>query len=84
MSSGAKSLKASPKVIQELLVGPLNRIGAVVQCLDVGGAPAPEAAGFEAILSGMRDRAADDDALLDAASAVLDALYDSFKVAVVA
>jgi len=62
----------------------LNRIGAVVQCLDVGGAPAPEAAGFEAILSGMRDRAADDDALLDAASAVLDALYDSFKVAVVA
>jgi hypothetical protein len=62
----------------------LNRIGAMVQYLDVGGAPTPEAAGFEAILSGLRDRAADDDALLDAAAAVLDALYDSFKVAVMA
>ena len=51
----------------------------MVQYLDVGGAPAPEAAGFEAILSGMRDRAADDDALLDGASAMLDALYESFR-----
>ena len=57
----------------------LGRLGAMVQYLDVGGAPAPEAAGFEAILSGLRDRAADDDALLDGASAVLDALYESFK-----
>jgi hypothetical protein len=62
----------------------LARIGAMVQYLDVGGAPTPEAAGFEAILSGLRDRAADDDALLEGASAVLDALYESFKVAVVA
>jgi hypothetical protein len=63
----------------------LGRLGAVVQYLDVGGgSPAPEAAGFEAILSGLRDRAANDDALLESASAVLDALYDSFKVAVVA
>ncbi len=57
----------------------LGRIGAMVQYLDVGGQPAPEAAGFEAILSGMRDRAADDDALLDGMTAVLDALYASFK-----
>jgi hypothetical protein len=61
----------------------LARIGAMVQHLDVGGPPAPEAAGFEAILSGLRDRAADDDALLDGASAVLDALYESFKSSVV-
>lgn len=59
----------------------LGRIGAMVQYLDVGGQPAPEAAGFEAILSGMRDRAADDDALLDGMTAVLDALYASFKSA---
>ena len=57
----------------------LGRIGAMVQYLDVGGAPAPEAAGFEAILSGLRDRAADDDALLDGATAMLDALYESFR-----
>lgn len=62
----------------------LARLGAMVQYLDVGGAPTPEAAGFEAILSGLRDRAADDDALLDGAGAVLDALYESFKVAAVA
>jgi hypothetical protein len=57
----------------------LGRIGAMVQYLDVGGAPAPEAAGFEAILSGLRDRAADDDALLEGATAMLDALYESFR-----
>ena len=57
----------------------LGRIGAMVQYLDVGGSPAPEAAGFEAILSGMRDRAANDDELLDAATPILDALYESFK-----
>jgi hypothetical protein len=57
----------------------LARIGAMVQYLDVGGAPAPEAAGFESILSGLRDRAADDDALLDGASVMLDALYESFR-----
>ena len=62
----------------------LARIGAMVQYLDVGGAPTAEAAGFEAILSGLRDRAADDDALLDGAVTMLDALYESFKVAVVA
>ena len=57
----------------------LGRIGAMVQHLDVGGSPAPEAAGFEAILSGLRDRAADDDELLDGATAMLDALYESFR-----
>jgi hypothetical protein len=57
----------------------LGRIGAMVQYLDVGGAPTPEAAGFEAILSGMRDRASGDDELLDGMSAILDALYESFK-----
>jgi hypothetical protein len=61
----------------------LGRIGAMVQYLDVGGSPAAEAAGFEAILSGMRDSAANDDELLDRATPVLDALYESFKGAAV-
>jgi hypothetical protein len=57
----------------------VGRIGAMIHYLDVGGPPAPEAAGFEAILSGMRDRAANDDELLERTAPVLDALYDSFK-----
>ncbi len=56
----------------------LARIGGMVHYLDVGGPPAPEAAGFEAILSGMRDRRADDDQLLDGMTGVLDSLYESF------
>jgi hypothetical protein len=59
----------------------LGKLGAMVQYLDIGGPSVPEAAGFEAILSGLRDRAAGDDALLDGASAMLDALYDSFRSA---
>lgn len=56
----------------------LCRIGAVVHYLDVGGAPAPEAAGFEAILSGMRDSCAGDDQLFERMTTVLNALYESF------
>jgi hypothetical protein len=56
----------------------LGRVGAMVHFLDVGGPAAPEAAGFEAILSGMRDRSADDDELLESMRGVLDALYESF------
>jgi len=49
-------------------------------CLDVGGSAIAEAAGFEAVLAGLRECAPDDDALLDAASPVLDALYRRFSV----
>lgn len=52
----------------------LRRIGAVVHYLDVGGIPAPEAAGLESVLAGLRELHADDDALADAAAAVFDAL----------
>ena len=54
------------------------KLGAMVHYLDVGGTPVPEAAGFEAILSGTRDRTADDDQLLNGMSPVLDSLYESF------
>jgi hypothetical protein len=50
----------------------------LVHYLDVGGIPVPEAAGFEAILSGVRERSPDDDAVLDAIMPVLDALYTRF------
>ena len=56
----------------------LARLGALVNGLDVGGAPVPEAAGFEAILAGASERSPNDDALLDAMSPVLDSLYLHF------
>ncbi|HEX2541471.1 MAG TPA: chromate resistance protein ChrB domain-containing protein [Caldimonas sp.] len=57
----------------------LTRIGSVVHALDVGGEPVPEAAGFEAVMAGARERLADDDALLSDMSAVLDSLYLHFQ-----
>ncbi len=56
----------------------LQRLGAMVHQLDVGGEPVPEAGGFEAILAGARARLADDDALLAEMSSVLDSLHAHF------
>ena len=42
----------------------LSRLGMLVHALDVGGVPVPEAAGFEAILTGVRASCADDDQIL--------------------
>lgn len=53
----------------------LQPIALNVHYLDVGGIPTPQAAGLEAILGGLREVHADDDALLAAAAAVFDALY---------
>ena len=57
----------------------LVKIASLVHCLDVGGPPSPEAAGFEAVLSGARARLSDDNALLDNISAVLDSLYSYYQ-----
>ena len=57
----------------------LARLAAMVHQLDVGGDPVAEAAGFEAVLAGARERLADDDALLAEMSAVLDSLYAHFQ-----
>lgn len=56
----------------------LLRLGEMVHALDVGGAPVPEAIGFEAVMAGARERAADDDQLLDEMGCVLDSLYTHF------
>jgi hypothetical protein len=53
----------------------LQRIARAVHFLDVGGIPAPEAAGLEAVLAGLREVHADDDELTQAAAAVFDALH---------
>jgi len=47
--------------------------------LDVGGAPVPEAAGIEAVLTGLRAAAADDDKLLNDAGRIFDGLYNTFS-----
>jgi hypothetical protein len=57
----------------------LAGIGRLVHYLDVGGEPVPEAAGFEAVLAGLRDGCAGDDELLDAMTPVLDALHRNFS-----
>jgi hypothetical protein len=56
----------------------LRRLGALVHQLDVGGEPVPEAAGFEAVMAGARERLDDDDALLAEMTAVLDSLHAHF------
>jgi hypothetical protein len=53
----------------------LRRLGTVVHFLDVGGIPVPQAAGLEAVLAGLHELHADDDALLQATCSVFDALH---------
>ncbi len=53
----------------------LQCIARAVHFLDIGGIPVPEAAGLEAVLSGLREVHADDDQLNLAAATVFDALY---------
>jgi hypothetical protein len=57
----------------------LVRIGRLVHCLDVGGAPVAEAQGLAAILAGARQRIANDDALLAEANRIFDSLYVVFQ-----
>jgi hypothetical protein len=57
----------------------LNRIGALVHYLDTGGIPAPEAAGLETLMHGMRQRCSSDDDLLAEAEKIFDAFYQAFS-----
>jgi hypothetical protein len=56
----------------------LARLGRVVHTLDVGG-DAPEAAGLEALLAGLKARARDDDALRLESARIFDDLYAAFS-----
>jgi hypothetical protein len=57
----------------------LTKIGAIVHCLDVGGVPVAEAPGIEAVLTGLRAAAADDDKLVTEVSRVFDGLYHAYR-----
>lgn len=51
----------------------------MVQSLDADGPVSPEASGFETILSGVRSRLPDDDALLNEIGAALDSLHAHYR-----
>ncbi|MEI6066487.1 MAG: chromate resistance protein ChrB domain-containing protein [Methylococcaceae bacterium] len=57
----------------------LNRIGALVHFLDVGGVPVPEAAGLETLIVGMQQRWLGDDELLAEVEKIFDAFYQAFS-----
>lgn len=59
----------------------LQKLGAIVHYLDVGGLPVPEAAMLETILRGMRARVREDDRLLTEASVLFDDLYAGYAKA---
>jgi hypothetical protein len=57
----------------------LMRLGALVHQLDVGVGRVPEAAGFEAVLTGARERCSGDDEFLDEIGKTLEHLYIAFS-----
>jgi hypothetical protein len=57
----------------------LQRIGALVHYLDVGGVQPVESVGIETVLAGLRETITDDDQLLAMASSVFDGLLVSFE-----
>ncbi len=80
---GAEFTHVGAKVTFEVLLSSfeleadpaLERIGALIHYLDVGGVPAAEAAGIEALLRGAHATLSDDDRLLSEAGKVFDFLY---------
>jgi hypothetical protein len=84
---GAAFTHAGNRVTFEVLMASFNlehdagllHIAAIVHALDVGEGFVPEASGFEAILSGVRQSTTGDDQLLKDFGQVLDALYMHFS-----
>jgi hypothetical protein len=80
---GAEFTHVGAKVTFEVLLSSfgldgdpaLEKIGALIHYLDVGGVPAAEAAGIEALLRGARTTLSDDDQLMAEAVKVFDFLY---------
>lgn len=58
----------------------LLKLGSMVHALDIGGEVVPEAAGFEAVMTGAKARALRDDEMLAEMSHVLDSLLAHFAV----
>jgi hypothetical protein len=59
----------------------LLRLGEIVHCIDIGGIPADEAAGVEALVRGLQLQHKTDDALLAAAIPLFDTLYTALRAA---
>jgi hypothetical protein len=57
----------------------LTRIGKIIRALDTGTVMVREAAGFEAMLTGARQRYADDDQFLSSMSDALDSLHAAYS-----
>lgn len=83
---GAQFTHAGDRITFEVLVATfglerdraLAAIGAAVHFLDVGGIPAPDAKGLEAVLSGIREKARGDDTRLRDAMKIFDFLYAGY------
>jgi hypothetical protein len=56
----------------------LARLGMLIRALDTGSVNVAESVGFEAILTGARERFADDDALLSEVTEILNCLYITY------
>jgi len=80
---GAEFTHVGAKVTFEVLLSSfgldedpaLEKIGALIHYLDVGGIPSVEAAGIEALLRGARVTLTDDDRLMSEAAKMFDLLY---------
>ncbi|HEX3139083.1 MAG TPA: chromate resistance protein ChrB domain-containing protein [Rhizobacter sp.] len=59
----------------------LLRLGEIVHCIDIGGIPADEAPGIEALVRGLQLQHKTDDALLAAAITLFDTLYTALRAA---
>lgn len=85
---GATFTHVGDKVTFEVLAGTfgldadpaLKRVGDLVHCVDVGGIPVDAAAGVDTLVRGLQAQHADDDALLEAALPLFDALYAGLGV----
>ncbi|OYU46141.1 MAG: hypothetical protein CFE44_03685 [Burkholderiales bacterium PBB4] len=58
----------------------LQRLGAMVHCIDMGGIAADEAPGLELMVRGLHAQHANDDALLAAALPLFDTLYTALRI----
>lgn len=83
---GAEFTHVGPRVTFEVLVASfglegdaaLGAIGSAVRYLDVGGIPVADAKGLETLLTGVREKTADDDARLSESIRIFDLLYSAY------
>lgn len=83
---GARFANSEARVTFEQMLAQLDladdpalvRIGALVHCLEVRGAPVPEAAGVQTLLHGAARRATGEDELVRETEKTFDLLYDAY------